>query len=93
MPNCFSLTRKSEPGSGPVSLIQIDEEICKHLNVEHDPVKYYKDWHDNIGFALACGRDFAWIRYAYATYYDVEWLPIIDYLDANFKPNIWYEHK
>src|SRR5215470_10983197 len=58
MPNRFSLTRKSNKDAGPVSLSQIDEEIRAHFGVASDPKKYYHQWADSIGLALASGQSF-----------------------------------
>lgn len=62
MPNCFNLIRKSAPELGPVKLTEIDDEICKHLNIEPHPTKYIAGWMDNIGFGLAIGQNFSEIR-------------------------------
>jgi len=58
MANSFSLTRKIEMDKGPVSLRQVDEEICAHFNVPHT-YDYYHSWFDTIGFELGTGRSFA----------------------------------
>jgi hypothetical protein len=97
MANSFSLTRKTEMDKGPVSLRQVDEEICGHFNVPHTN-DYYHSWFDTIGFELAAGRSFADIirrchedmeaspqRYRY---YERE-LEIAEYLDKHFFSDRW----
>jgi hypothetical protein len=59
MANSFSLTRKTEMDKGPVSLPQVDEEICAHFNVVPHTKDYYHSWFDTIGFELATGSSFA----------------------------------
>lgn len=101
MPNCFSLTRLSSPGNGPVPLVQIDEEMCKHFNVKPDPVKYYAYWYDYVGFPLAMGKTFADIREQFkkdakeqgpqeAAYWE-RLIAIVDWLDANFTVDAWVQ--
>jgi hypothetical protein len=67
----------------------VDEAICKHLGVEVDPIKYVEGWFNGIGLALACGKDWDWIREEYKDYPTD--LAIIDYLEANYTPNAWGE--
>ena len=58
MPNRFSLTRKSNLAAGPVPLPQIDHEMCEAFGIVRDPDKYYCNWFDTIGIALASGQSF-----------------------------------
>jgi len=89
MPNCFSLTRKSDTAAGPVKLTLIDEELCAHLGVEVDENNWVHGWYNSIGFSLAMGKSFDECR---ETFQDSEvLLPVIDYLDANFTTNSWVE--
>ena len=55
MPNYFQLTRKSDPEAGPVSLNQIDEELCAAFGFDPDPEWYVFGWFDSIGGRLASG--------------------------------------
>lgn len=57
MPNCFTLSLKSEP-SKPVLFAKIDEEICSHMGAEVHPTNWYIGWYDYIGFMLAVGKSF-----------------------------------
>jgi hypothetical protein len=105
MPNCFQLTRISEKEKGPVSLNQIDRELCQLLGEPVDPVNYVLGWFDYHGFMLAMGRDWAYIREAIrerrAEYYKKgnlmcvevmeDYFRVLDYLEANFTPNAWAE--
>ncbi len=92
MPNCFTLTRKSDPDAGPVTFAQIDEELCKHLGVECHPKQYYLGWYDGIGYALAIGKNWDQIRETLREYnYDEEAFKIVDFLEENFVANAWAE--
>lgn len=88
MPNCFQLIRKTEPDKSVVKLQQIDEEICAHMEVPVDPDEWVGNWYNTIGFCLAMGKDFAWIRERAV---DEQELKIINFLDANFIPDAWTE--
>jgi len=89
MPNCFSLTRKSDVAAGPVPLITIDEEICKHFGVEPDPKWYYRSWFDTIGLTLAMGKSFEWI--INESRFTPETIAIARFLDEHFTPDAWAE--
>lgn len=91
MPNCFNLTRKTATNEGPVKLAQIDDELCKHLGVVADPVKYHLGWYDSVGFGLATGLTFDQLRKMCKDSGDTELLPVIDFLDANFTALAWSE--
>ena len=103
MPNCFALTRKSDPQAGHVKLATIDDELCAHLEVAPNPKHYFMSWVDIIGFALACGKSFEQIRadmlermpegHPDETDADRTYLKIIDWLNANFTSDAWYQHK
>lgn len=94
MPNYFSLTRKSEPEKGPVNLLEIDGEMCKHFDVPYHPKLWYHYWHDTIGFALATGDTFETLRKKMLKQieetteefkeWDTRTLQIINWLDENF---------
>jgi len=80
MPNCFTLTPKGE--MEPARLADIDEALCAALGDKPDPVRYYEGWVDMEGFALALGKDWAWMR--------AEWpdrIAIIDWLDEHYTPD------
>jgi len=89
MPNCFSLTRKSNPEAGPVKLTLIDEELCSHLGVEVHPEYWVHGWYNSIGLMLAMGKSWDECREIFKDS-DVL-LPIIDYLEANFITDAWAE--
>jgi hypothetical protein len=95
MPNCFSLTRKSNPEAGAVPLAQVDKEMCEHFNVPCNPVKYYQDWYNWLGYGFAMGRSFDDMR-AYIKEHDNPELmdhdlEIVDWMEANFTPDAWAE--
>jgi hypothetical protein len=100
MPNCFSLTRRNNLDAGPVSLWDVDEEICKHLNVEPWPDEYYHQWYGTIGLALACGYSFESIiegikgdiqQYPESIQYYKTKLRIAEFLRDNFASECWAE--
>lgn len=101
MPNYYALTRKSAPDAGYVTFIAIDEEMCAHFEVTPHPVNWYCDWENVVGFALACGRTFQYIRdeiekHAYRDPVtnqlydeDVRLIEVIEWLDDNFTVEAW----
>jgi len=105
MPNCFTLTRKSEPEKGPVKLNVIDEDICRFFGKPVHLKHWYMGWFDMIGFDLAMGQTFPHIidKYAKRSYYcylygDMESVEYLDhmieiakYLDAVFIPDNFVE--
>lgn len=97
MPNCFTLTRKSNPEAGPVKLTEIDEEMCRHFGQPCHEKEWLWYWYDIIGLYLACGKDWQWIRekgivvdnpYDYIGH---GLLLIVDYLEANYTTDAWAE--
>lgn len=86
MPNCFSLTRKSDPSAGPVSLQLIDDEMREHFGEEPDPKNWYLYWYETIGFSLACGKDWEWIRKN-----NEARVHIVKWLEENFIVDAWAE--
>ena len=88
MPNCFTLTRKSAPEAGPVSLNQIDEELCEFLGEKVHPTKYVRHWFDLQGLSLALGHSCEKIRELFP---DQENLEVTNWLEANFTPDAWCE--
>lgn len=103
MPNCFQLIRKSDPQAGPVSLSLIDEEMCKHFGVTPDPVQYYCEWFNWIGFRLAMGRSLEYLRGYFNGASDFgpkeddrmfdELSKITKWLDENFTSDAFYQRK
>jgi hypothetical protein len=102
MPNCFTLTRKSNPEAGPVPLQQIDEEMCARFDAPCDERKWYLDWMTGIGFPLSVGKSFAEIRETVKdsiSEWEVEYglkggqelLALIDWLEENFTSDCWVE--
>ena len=105
MPNCFQLTRKSEPEKGPVKLTQIDQEIADHLGVPCNPTIWCYYWYDIIGFKLALGKkhdeikaDLLEVRKTLVDAGDTEGVEfqdqlvrINDFLEANFTSDSWVE--
>lgn len=88
MPNCFQLTRKGD--EKPSILTEIDTELWNKFEGAEpdDNTKWYKSWYGAIGPAIACGQDWDWCRKHYKGL-----IAIIDFLEANFETNAWYERK
>lgn len=89
MPNCFMLTRKGEEKAS--SLMRIDEEMCMHFGAEVHPTRYYLGWYDLVGFSLAMGRDWNWMREQLKKdeIVDDPILLVIDWLEENFIADSW----
>lgn len=92
MPNCFTLTRKSNLEAGPVKFVEIDAELCKHFNEPVDEVHWYLGWYDSIGLGLALGKSWDELRTWWKEEDAAQMLRIIDYLEENFTPNAWYQY-
>lgn len=89
MPNCFTLTRKSEPEKGPVPFNLIDGEMCEHFKVPVHPKLYYEYWYDIYGFAVACGSTIREVIERHEEYPRIQ--AIGEWLDENFTTNAWAE--
>lgn len=62
MPNCFQLYRKGDPSAEAVLLHTVDEEMCQHFQVPVSKENWCGDWYNLIGYELAAGRDWNYIR-------------------------------
>jgi len=100
MPNCFSLTRKSDKDAGPVSLQQIDDEMRRHFKEPSDPGHWLWSWYNTIGLALSLGRSFTDIiqecqsnmtEYPEDIGYYKRKLSIAEYLHQHFVSDAWAE--
>lgn len=60
MPNCFTLIPKG--ANMPAKFAEIDDKLRKAFNQPEDAEKFLWGWYDTIGLALACGKDWDWIR-------------------------------
>ncbi len=88
MSACFSLMKKGE--SEPTHLHAVDEEMARAFGEEPDPVKWYKNWYNTIGLAIACGQDLD--QMARECEQDMpSWTAIIRWLQANYEFNAWRE--
>lgn len=107
MPNCLTLTRRTDPDAGPVSLCEIDEEMCQHFGVPCDIKHYHHDWYPVVGTGLAFGINYEELinrikerienpspRYTEEMQrFDQHLIEVIEWLRDNFVPNTWYESK
>jgi hypothetical protein len=80
----LTLTKKGE--EKPSKFPDIDNAMCAHFGVEPDEDRFHNMWYDIEGLALATGKDWAWIRETWP-----ERVAIIDWLDANYVADAWYE--
>ena len=89
MPNCFQLINRE---TGKADAFQdIDEAICWDLGWPVDEERYAHGWYDSIGLGLARGRTFEELRDYFVD--AEELLQIIDWLDARYTPDAWYESR
>jgi len=105
MPNYFSLTKRGD--KSPTNLQDIDIAMCEHFGVPVHPKYWYCDWYNIEGLYLAIGRSWEYMRddmreQAYVSMLkgDHEYaakcehhLAIIDWLEANFVTDAWYQPK
>jgi len=68
------------------SFQDIDDKMCAHFGVPPDPKWYYKGWYDTIGFALAMGKSWDWMR----EHYSEGLHPVIEYLETRYRAENWY---
>lgn len=80
----FQLARKNASDE-PVPFNTIDEEMCAHFGAPVDERRYYREWYNIQGFALACGHSWDKIRELYPD--DVA---VTDWLEANFVSDAWF---
>jgi hypothetical protein len=90
MPNCFQLTRKSDPDAGPVVLQRVDDELRLAMGEPPDPEHWLWGWMDWLGLALACGKDWAWIRAERAKHQDTDGVRCVDWFESQFLSDAWF---
>lgn len=103
MPNCFRLVKKGK--TAPATLSQVDEEICKHLNIPVDKIQYgggQVNWFDTIGQLIAIGWELGsekfenWANECRKCYDDPnesKYALAYEYIKDNYQAYAWYEHK
>lgn len=84
MPNCFQLIQDGEA----VRLQEVDDKMREHFGAPPDAERWYEQWYDTVGFALALGKDWTEIRAMFA---DCELDPVIDWLETNYTVDAWVE--
>ena len=88
MAACFSLTKIGE--TKPTPLQTVDEEMARFFGEEPHPVKWYKNWYNSIGLAIACGCDLD--KVAENCSPDMpELVAIIQFLQERYTFNAWRE--
>ena len=90
MPNCVQLYKKGSPTH--TEFADVDDEICRALNVEPHPVKFYLDWYDSIGLMLATGNTLEECKEIFKDC-GPEFMAIVNYLAEHYTADAWYEMK
>ncbi len=103
MPNCFQLTRKAALRDGAVALQAIDSELCAAFNEPCDPKEWFHGWYNYIGFLIAMGKTFEWVKAecnkiageqpsndSHLAYWR-RMYDIADWLDEHFTADAWAE--
>ena len=89
MPNYFTLTKIGN--DKPSAFNDIDIELCEHFNTPVDDVRYFMEWYDTIGLALAMGK--TWDEMNDIFKGSNITLEIIAYLRKNYTADAWYQHR
>lgn len=92
MPNCYSLTPIN--GTEPERLIAIDEKMCAHFGAEPHPTLWFRNWENNIGMLLACGRSWEEIKKACkedGTEFGNELFEVAEWLEQHYTSDAWAE--
>lgn len=91
MPNCFQLINKE---TGKPELPQVvDQKMCEFFGEPVDDVQWFREWYNWVGFALACGRDFDYLRQQQVEMGNDDFVQLIDWLELNYTSDAWYEAK
>lgn len=99
MPNCFQII--SRQTGEIVDLKKVNEEIGEYLGVEPHPKYWVEDWHNSIGYLIACCSDcnlgsenlrkevleFCDTRQEYL----VKLIKILDFMESKYTSRSWYE--
>lgn len=103
MPNYFFIYRKSDPARTPVPFAQIDQELCKYLNVVPDKERFYHGWYDNIGDMVSLGYTFSEIKNKIIEIKnkpeylkDTSWnklLKVAEWFEEGFLSEAWYDRR
>lgn len=86
MPNCFTLTKKDIPNAKPAQFQHIDDAMREHFGAPANAEEWYMDWYNSVGLGLAMGNSFEKLREIIP-----DLTPVIDYLDANYTADSWYQ--
>jgi len=89
MPNYFTLTKNGN--DKPSAINDIDIELCAHFGESVDDDRYFMEWYNTIGLALAMGK--TWDDIIGIFEGDMLTLEIVVYLRENYTANAWYQHK
>lgn len=64
------------------SFNKVDSEMCEHFGAECDPVKWYQNWYNTVGFSLALGHSWDQVYQDWPNKKD-----IIDWMRKNYTVN------
>lgn len=89
MPACFSLTDKST--GKVVALAEVDNLMCAHFNEVPHEKNWYMNWYNKFGVEPAVGHSWEKIKEGFNYRDDKKYITIIEWLEANYTVNSWYE--
>ena len=86
MPNCFTLIPKGT--NTPAKFAEIDDKLRKAFNQPEDAEKFLWGWYDTIGLALACGKDWDWVRENCGS---EDLRAVVNWLEGRYDTDSWFE--
>ena len=86
MPNCFTLTPKG--ATAPAKLQDVDNKLREDFHQPPSDTEWLWGWYDTIGLALACGKDWEWLRQKLE---DENLLAVVNWLEGRYEVDSWCE--
>jgi len=89
MPNFYVLKNKvGDSKKGNAQFFAIDEALCEHFKAPVHPEKWFRDWENCVGVALATGKSWDYLRDTFKG--DPEIVQVIDFLDEHYDVDCGY---
>lgn len=85
MATIVSFRKKGSSEEFGNAYVQLDEEICRELGKECDPVRWYESWYEVIVFGFALGHSFESMRKHLGESKDEALLEVLDYLEKHYE--------